>query len=316
MDPAQRVLSLALGYRGTALVGTAVRLGVPDLITPPGATPDGLARRTGTDPVRMRQFLNALAAIGIVHTVPGGLYSLTEEGRLLTTAADNPLRHIARVAAEMSAPAATALAEGMSGASPFEKHFGTHVFNRLNERPDLASAYSHAVPEPNLFDAVATAYDFSGKRVVDLGGGLGDLLDRILTKHTTARGTLVELEATLQATSCPQGIDRVGADIRTWVPPGGDVYILCRVLANWDDETATTILRNCQAALKENGHLLIVEMVPLPGETEHALGDLDLLLHFGGRLRPLAEWNDLFAASGLPVPEATKLPAGWTILQS
>jgi hypothetical protein len=45
------------------------------------------------------------------------------------------------------------------------------------------------------------------------------------------------------------------------VPGDGDAYILSRVIHDWDDDAALTILRNCRRAIRPDGRLLLVEGV-------------------------------------------------------
>jgi hypothetical protein len=50
------------------------------------------------------------------------------------------------------------------------------------------------------------------------------------------------------------------------VPEGADIYVLSRVLHDWDDADAERILATCRAAMLPTSRLLIVEAI-LP---EHA----------------------------------------------
>ena len=90
-------------------------------------------------------------------------------------------------------------------------------------------------------------------------------------------------------------------DIFAAVPVGGDVYLLSRVLHNWNDEAAVAILANCRRAMGRDGVLLLIEAV-LPeraDENEAAIRmDLHMLVLLGGRERTVAEYEALLAAAG------------------
>jgi hypothetical protein len=45
------------------------------------------------------------------------------------------------------------------------------------------------------------------------------------------------------------------------VPSGGDLYVLCQILHDWDDSSCLTILRNCRAAMEREARLLVIERV-------------------------------------------------------
>lgn len=86
------------------------------------------------------------------------------------------------------------------------------------------------------------------------------------------------------------------------VPPGGDFYILARVLANWADEHVQRILSNCTAALSPGARLLVIEQLMPERASAGAfihLGNMDLLVNFGSHLRTVGEFDQLFALAGL-----------------
>ena len=77
------------------------------------------------------------------------------------------------------------------------------------------------------------------------------------------------------------------------VPPGGDLYLLRKVIHDWDDEHARRILRTCRAALSNSARLLMVEMV-IPADNAPAyakLLDLLMLVYSGGRERTEQEYQ-------------------------
>ena len=323
--PAQRLQSLVAGYRSTAAIGAAVRLGIPEMLGADSLRIEELASRAGIEPIRLGQFLRALVAIGVLaYDQADGTYRLTEMGALLRPGADGPFHAMALIANEVSAPAYSGLATALEGSqTPFERHFGTDIFRHLEQNPELARAYGESIATPGIGEALAGAFDFSGKHVVDVGGGTGELIEQILQRSETARGTVFDLAATIAAASrrlrpLADRADWVAGSFHTSVPAGADVYVLCRVIANWADEQASVILRNCRQAMGPDGTLLIVEVVrpaTRPTSARRALGELDLHVHFGGRLRTLDEWTDLLATARLQVRELTSLPAEWSVIR-
>jgi hypothetical protein len=49
------------------------------------------------------------------------------------------------------------------------------------------------------------------------------------------------------------------------VPGGGDIYLLKRILHDWNDEHCVQILRTCREAMSAEARLLVVDVV-LPPE--------------------------------------------------
>jgi hypothetical protein len=53
-----------------------------------------------------------------------------------------------------------------------------------------------------------------------------------------------------------------------WVPAGGDLYVLSRVLQHWGDAVALRILANCRRAMASDARLVVIEPVlTLPAVT-------------------------------------------------
>ena len=92
----------------------------------------------------------------------------------------------------------------------------------------------------------------------------------------------------------------------TSVPAGGDLYLLCHVIHDWDDEHATRVLQACRGAMAPRTKLLILDRVmpdhiePNPTVQADVLLDLWMLVGTrGGRERTAAELGHLLATAGL-----------------
>jgi hypothetical protein len=99
------------------------------------------------------------------------------------------------------------------------------------------------------------------------------------------------------------------------VPAGGDVYLLKRVLHDWDDERALAILRSCRAALSPTARLLVVDAVITAGNSPdpNKFLDINMLTLNSGRERSAAELRALCEAAGLVVERLQPLPAPATL---
>lgn len=85
------------------------------------------------------------------------------------------------------------------------------------------------------------------------------------------------------------------------VPAEGDVYLLSRVLHDWDDDRCRAILRHCERAMPAHADLLIVErLLPADGSASLATAwDVHMMCNVGGRERRADHYADLLAAAGL-----------------
>lgn len=157
--------------------------------------------------------------------------------------------------------------------------------------------------------AIAEAYDFHRGTIVDVGAGRGSLIATILQQAPSARGILFDLPhvmagsaALLREARLANRCQFVAGDFFDLIPPGGDIYLMKKIIHDWDDERARAILSNCRAAMSAGARLLLLEHVIRPGDAP-AFGkllDLQMLVMTpGGRERTEAEFNTLLAASGL-----------------
>jgi hypothetical protein len=98
-------------------------------------------------------------------------------------------------------------------------------------------------------------------------------------------------------------ISTQGGNFFAGVPAGADIYLLIRVLHDWADEDALSILRSCRAAMGSDGRSLIVEQIlqpdPSRGRQTDYLVDLQMMAMFGSaRERTEAEFRVLLTPAG------------------
>jgi hypothetical protein len=96
------------------------------------------------------------------------------------------------------------------------------------------------------------------------------------------------------------------------VPERGDTYLLKSVLQDWDDPHALVILRNCRRVMRSDARFLLIERVIPPGNDFHPskLGDLLMLVMYGGRVRSEREFARLYAEAGFNLKSTTPIAEG------
>lgn len=325
----ERLRQLIDGYRDTALIHAAVKLGVPDLLGD-GPLPLGeLARRLEVDEDRLNRLLRGLAVIGIVQDEPGRAYALTELGTGLCSKSAGGLGAAALIAGEEYAPAWSELLHSVrSGEVAFEHVFGMSAWAHREQNPELNRAFQTWLREATASsaDAVAKAYDFSAVQVIaDVGGGQGGVLRAILARHPGVEGVLADLPRVIeQARPLFEAAGLAGryrvnaADFFNEVPGGADLYLLKSVLHDWNDEQCGAILRTCRKAMSPRARLLIVERV-LPERAADASATIMLDLHMmavlGGRERSLEDFRRLAISAGLELRDSLPTDAGFQLME-
>ena len=327
-DPATRLLQLMTGAWRTQAIAVAAELRLADHIAgQPEATVEQLASATATDPDSLGRLVRYLAGLGIVERSQASV-RLTELGELLRTDASPSLHALAVLYGGPFYESFGGLAHSVrTGRAAFDHVFGQHHFEYFAERPQLAGLFDRAMASSaSIFGRIADAVDLSAAGVVvDVAGGNGELLAQILPAAPHLRGVLLErphaLEAArakLQAVGCADRCQLVTGDFTTAVPPDGDVYILSRVLHDWDDQQCRRILKKCAEAMSPKAQLVILERL-LPGDDSLSLAaawDVHMLCNVGGRERTAGHYRHLLRESGFMLTGQHRLPLEFAVLQA
>jgi hypothetical protein len=103
------------------------------------------------------------------------------------------------------------------------------------------------------------------------------------------------------------------------VPEGADLYLLSRVIHDWNDEKAVAILKVVRAAVAPHGRLVLLETMlqPTVPPIYPLLSDLNMLARTGGCERTEAEYRSLYRAAGFELTRATvtTAPTGTTVIE-
>ncbi len=264
------------------------KLGVPDLLADGPRTVDDLAARCGADPGALARLLRGMASIGLFSRTAPGTYALTSVTSYLRSDVPDSLRPMAVLdGEEVFRSFADIMHTVRTGAPAFDVVYGQPFYEYLNGNQATAATFAEAMNANRVTSALA-ACDLSGTgTLVDVGGGSGGLLAEVLAAHPAMRGVLLELpESVRQAgkrladAGLAGRVELVEGSFFDAVPPGGDTYVLARVLHNWTDEKALLILRRVRAAMAPGARLVVFEQL-VPDEDsdpDAASGMVDLLM--------------------------------------
>ncbi len=153
--------------------------------------------------------------------------------------------------------------------------------------------------------------------LVDVGGGRGVLLAAILKSAPALRGILFDLDASIPAAlaylrevGVDDRVECVGGDFFDEAPPGADVYVMSRVLHDWDDDDATRILTIMSHSMRPDSRLLVVDAVLPERATDRPDAvrmDILMLMFLGARERTDA---------GVPTASSSSAGSGSTASSS
>jgi hypothetical protein len=304
------LLEMATAYWLSQAIYVAAKLGIADLLKAGPQSCVALATSTGSDAPSLFRLMRALSSVGIFSQLGRDRFALSRLAESLQTEVHGSLRAMVITIGEIHYQACGNLLHSVQTGSPvFSNVFGASLFDYLRQNVDAADAFNQGMANVSsmLAYAVLMAYDFAGiSSIVDIGGGQGKLLEKILQFNPDLRGTVFDTASTIERATQQLGDNAwrrrcsyVAGDFFTSVPEGAHAYLLCGVIHDWDDSRAITILRNCRRAMAEKGRVLLVDMVvpDTDAMSFSKLLDLNMLAMNGGRERTKAEFCALLDAA-------------------
>ncbi|MER5636570.1 methyltransferase [Kitasatospora sp. NPDC002227] len=324
---AETLLRLMTGAWTTQALAVFARLRVPDAMdTGVAVSTDALARAVGADPTSLATLLRYLAMLGVVARDGAG-FRLTALGALLRSSHAHSLQPLALMYGGPFYRSFGHLAHTVrTGETAFDHLHGENHFEHFARDPELADLFDRSMAaSARMFEPLAqhpaiTAAASAGGTVVDIAGGTGELLAGLLTAHPQLRGALLERPHVIEAARRRLPADHCTFHIGDFadVPPGGDVYVLSRILHDWDDDRCREILLHTAKAMPDHADLLIVERVlPTDGSPSLATAwDLHMLCNVGGRERTTPHYTRLLTDAGLTLTGLSPLPLGGTALHA
>lgn len=294
-----------VGFWRTQTIGAAVELGVIEVLP---ATDEEVAERCGLHADGARRLLRALGELSL-SVRQGDQWTLTARGELLR--ADHALT-LADAAVEYAGPFTAMWARLPDAVRKGTAWTAPDVFGEVARDEARCVAHHRMLRSYARHDytEVCRALELRGdERVIDAGGGLGVLAQRIIDAHPSAEVTVLERPEVVAI--APPGSRvrwRAGSLFEPWGIEA-DAVLLSRVLHDWDDADALQILRHARAALSRGGRLYIVEMLVPDERVAGALCDLHLLMATGGRERSPEHFGRLLSAAGFELAAMRRLPA-------
>ena len=313
-EPGARVAEMIGAFMESRLLLVATELGIPDELADGPRTAQELAERTNANADVLHRFLRALATEGVFVEGPPGTFANNAESETLRRG--NVRRDIVLVFESIYRAFAEAPAVAREGGSMFERFFGEDYWTWLHRDPELAMAFNRFMQSgaETRVDQVSNR-EWGEETVVDVGGGTGGLLLELLRRHPTLRGVVFDLpevtgeaERRIKEAGFAERLTAVGGSFFDRVPDGGDVYVLAKILHDWDDEPAAEILRTVRRAIPPHGRLLIVDWVVNEDDPANAVwSDIVMLALLNGRERSAAQWNELLRDTGFALERAEGL---------
>lgn len=307
------LLEMATGGWVAQALYVAAKYELAEAVAEEPRTAKQVARLVGTNPDATYRLMRALATYGV--------FSEDKEGRFSIGPTGDPLRKdspdtVCGLILMFGHPVHWEHWSNLgysveTGKPALEKLRGMPLFEFTEKNPEFGAIFNDAMTSTSKMATlpVLAGYDFTQfDRIVDIGGGHGQLLAGILQRAPKSRGILFDLDAVVAGADQVLGdagvADRctvVAGSFFESVPENGDAYVLKNIVHDWDDETAARILRNVCNAMHRDSKVLLVETVVPEGNSPHFSKwlDLEMLVQATGRERTEREYDELFSEAGL-----------------
>ncbi|MEV6230910.1 methyltransferase [Saccharopolyspora shandongensis] len=320
-----RLIDLATPFA----IRVAVTLRLPELVSG-GTTELGpLATATGAHRESLARLLRHLVHIGLFAETEPGNYGLTALSRQLLSEDGKWLRDwldLEGPGTRMDLAFSGMLHSIRTGTSAYGTVHGTPFWDDYQRNDDLRRFFGGVMVAYawQTGPVLATEFDWTGARTaIDVGGGHGALLAEIVRANPHLGGEVLDLPAVapeaeqfLTEAGVAGQISFVPGSFFDPLPPGRDVYLVSRVITDWNDEDAVRILRRCAEAAGDNSRVLVVEV--LAGD-DHAKQntsfDLQSLVLLGGQERSVADFEALVDKAGLSLIETRTWPGGLVVVE-
>lgn len=321
------LFQMASSYWISQAIYVAAKLGIADLLKDRPLECGEIAARVGAEVGSLFRLMRALSSLGIFAQTKNTCFALLPLGENLRADTPGSLKAIIITLGEIHYQACGSLLHAVQTGSPaFDHVFGTGLFEYLSQNTDAADSFNEGMASlaGMLAYAVVLAYDLGRvSSIVDIGGGNGRFLETVLETYPEIQGTVFDCATTIKRNRrppCPKSrrCSYVSGDFFASVPQGGDLYFLCGVVHDWDDERAVVILRNCRKAISSSGRLLLLETVVPDSDSLHfsKILDLNMLTMSSGRERTRAEFCTLLAAAGFRMSKIVATMAPQSLIEA
>ena len=203
MPPDRQLRAFLQAVRNMAMVCVTAKLGVADLLVEGQKNSQELAVSIGAHAETLHRLMYAMVALGYFTTDDEGKYGLTPLSEWLRSDVEGSLRPMAIfTSAKFNWDTWGNFCESvMTGQNPFSLVHGQEIYDYFLQHPNDQAIFNDmmvtgANPDP---DFMLDAYDFSDIiKLVDVGGGQGQLIGPILDRYPHLTGVLFDMPTTIE----------------------------------------------------------------------------------------------------------------------
>jgi SAM-dependent methyltransferase len=257
-----QLFELGMGFMSAKMLFVANEIGIFPALSGGSADLDSLAEQLGIPRRTLRMVADAMVTLGVLERDDAGRYANRPVAAALL-AGDGPAdaRPMLRFWDQISYHAWTDLERIVRTDTP-------PVLHALDAERQQVFSEGIAAATAAAATTICAVYDFSGHtRVLDIGGGTGSILARVLADNPHLHGTLVDApevtdiaRAQLAQTDVADRVSVVSADLLSdALPPGHDVVLLSHVIHYFRPDGNVKLVEQIRAAVAPGARLVIMD---------------------------------------------------------
>jgi hypothetical protein len=277
------ILQLGFAFWGSKTLLSAVELGLFTLLADGPLSVETVTSRLALHPRSVRDFLDALVALGQLER-KDGLYANTAAGALfLDRQKPTYVGGILEMANARLYPFWGALTEGLRTGNPQnEAKEGRDLFDEIYRSPAILAEFLRAMSGISLAAANAISTKFSWanyKSFADIGAAQGAFPVTLAQAHPHLAGIGFDLpvvrqhfETYVAQRGLSKRISFHAGDFFADSLPAADVLIMGHILHDWGLEKKRMLIRKAYAALPHGGALIVYDSVIDDERRKNAFG--------------------------------------------
>ena len=281
------IFQTTMGFMMSKHLFAAIELGLFEKLADRPRTLDELGRDLSIPPRTARITADAMVALGFLEKHGDRYQNSPVSQTFLSGKTPADLRPFARLFNHISYPQWQHLEEALRTNRAVRR-------DELNPEQQRIFSEGVAAVAAGSAHALAEKYDFARHRkVLDLGGGVGEFLVPILDRYPQLEGALFELPPVAEVAKDALATHPVGSRIKIVagdlfedpIPEDHDALILAHVVHYFDPARNLKLLRRIREHVWAGARLLIVDFWTNPQHTEPLFAALmagEFLTHVGG----------------------------------
>ena len=292
----ERILQLGFGFWATKTLLTAIEIGLYTELAKGPLDAEGVRERFKFHPRSVRDFLDALVALGMLAR-KGTKYQNTPETALfLDRAKPSYVGGILEMCSRRLYKFWDSLPEGLRTGQPQnEAKSGGNLFEVIYKDPALLRGFLSAMTGLSTGAAMAIAKKFPWKKYksfVDIGAAQGALPVRVALAHRHLTGTGYDLPVVgpifgdyVRSFKLDGRVKFVAGDFFKDPLPGADVIVMGHILHDWNLEEKRMLIAKAHAALPKGGAFVVFDAVIDDERRKNAFGllmSLNMLIETTG----------------------------------